>query len=75
VSLLLLEGVAGIDAAHCRRLMEAFVSLGKILEATPEEIAAKTALPWETAARLRVPRAGRRATDRGRVAPGGGRRR
>jgi ERCC4-type nuclease len=73
VSLLLLEGVAGIGAAHCRRLMEAFVSPGKILEATPEEIASKTGLPRETAARLRVPRAGRRATDRCMAAPGGGR--
>ncbi|OHD73955.1 MAG: excinuclease ABC subunit C [Spirochaetes bacterium RBG_13_68_11] len=61
VSLSLLEGVHGIGAARSRRLMEAFGSLDKVLEATPEEIAAKAGMPRETAARLLVSLAGRRA--------------
>jgi excinuclease ABC subunit C len=61
VSLSLLEGVPGIGAARSRRLMEAFGSLDKVLEATPEEIAAKAGMPKETAARLLVSLAGRRA--------------
>ena len=61
VSLSLLEGVRGIGAARSRRLMEAFGSLDKVLEATPEEIAAKAGMPKETAARLLVSLAGRRA--------------
>jgi excinuclease ABC subunit C len=60
VSLSLLEGVPGIGAARSRRLMEAFVSLDKVLEATPEEIAARAGMPRQTAARLLVSLAGRR---------------
>ena len=69
VSLSLLEGVPGIGAARSRRLMETFGSLDKVLEATPEEIAAKAGMPRETAARLLVSLAGRRATVRGDAAP------
>jgi excinuclease ABC subunit C len=61
VSLSLLEGVPGIGTARSRRLMETFGSLDKVLEATPEEIAAKAGMPRETAARLLVSLAGRRA--------------
>ena len=61
VSLSLLEGVPGIGGARSRRLMDAFGSLDKVLEATPEEIAAKAGMPSETAARLLVSLAGRRA--------------
>jgi excinuclease ABC subunit C len=69
VSLSLLEGVSGIGAARSRRLMEAFGSLDKVLEATPEEIAARTAMPRQTAARLLVSLAGRRAAARGEAPP------
>ncbi|MCX7030100.1 MAG: helix-hairpin-helix domain-containing protein, partial [Spirochaetes bacterium] len=63
VSLSLLEGVPGIGATRSRRLMETFGSLDKVLEATPEEIAAKTGMPRETAARLLVSLAGRRQRE------------
>jgi excinuclease ABC subunit C len=61
VSLALLEGVPGIGGARSRRLMTAFGSLEKVLEATPEEIAAKAGMPRETAARLLVSLASRRS--------------
>jgi excinuclease ABC subunit C len=63
VSLSLLEGVPGIGTTRSRRLMEAFGSLDKVLEATPEEIAAKAGMPRETAARLLVSLAGRRQRE------------
>ncbi len=69
VSLSLLEGVPGIGSARSRRLMEAFGSLDKVLEATPEEIAAKAGMPREIAARLLVSLAGRRAAVRGDAGP------
>lgn len=65
VSLSLLEGVPGIGASRSRRLMEAFGSLEAVLAATPEEIAARAGMPRETAARLLVSLAGRRAAARG----------
>jgi excinuclease ABC subunit C len=64
VSLSLLEGVPGIGGARSRRLMIAFGSLEKVLEATPEEIAAKAGMPRETAARLLVSLSARRAAER-----------
>ena len=64
VSLSLLEGVPGIGTARSRRLMQAYGSIEKVLEATPEEIAAKAGMPRETAARLLVSLAGRRAAER-----------
>ena len=54
VSLSLLEGVPGIGRARSRKLLEAFGSMEAVLEATPEEIAAKAGMPKETAARLLV---------------------
>jgi excinuclease ABC subunit C len=66
VSLSLLEGVHGIGTTRSRRLMETFGSLDKVLEATPEEIAAKAGMPRETAARLLVSLAGRRAASSAR---------
>jgi excinuclease ABC subunit C len=65
VSLSMLEGVPGIGGARSRRLITAFGSLEKVLEATPEEIAAKAGMPRETAARLLVSLASRRAAERG----------
>jgi len=69
VSLSLLEGVPGIGSARSRRLMEAFGSIEKVLEATPEQIAAKAGMPRETAARLLVSLAGRRAAERAAAPP------
>jgi excinuclease ABC subunit C len=69
MSLSLLEGVPGIGSARSRRLMEAFGSIGKVLEATPEEIAAKAGMPRETAARLLVSLAARRASERSAASP------
>jgi excinuclease ABC subunit C len=70
VSLSLLEGVPGIGGARSRRLMIAFGSLEKVLEATPEEIAAKSGMPRETAARLLVSLSARRAAERGEAPEG-----
>jgi len=69
VALSLLEGVPGIGSARSRRLMEAFGSIEKVLEATPVQIAAKAGMPRETAARLLVSLAGRRAAERAAAPP------